>query len=325
MRLEDKTDIIIDMYINKQMTTVEIANTIGCSSSGVERLLKKNSVKCDYKKRMGYLSEEDILNICNRYIAGETTIEIGKTMGLCDRTIAKVLRKNNIELRRGVRRSHITNHSYFRSIDTPQKAYFLGWLISDGSVVRSKSRPDRSRIIALELQNEDKHILELFALELGADISIVKYYAKRNHYHMRFASEEMANDLEQYGVVPNKTWISYLPRIDDDLMPHLLRGIFDGDGTVTIDKKYGCPHFAFYGSEQICIDIRDYLHKKIGLNKNAVSKSTCYHVWWGGHSPSKKFCEYIYDNCGAFVLERKRQKFYNNTYHENTEITDRIS
>lgn len=325
MKLEDKSEIIIDMYVNKHMTTVEIANTIGCSSSGVERLLKKNSIKCDYRKRMGYLSAEDVVNICDRYIAGETTVEIGKSMGLCDRTVAKVLKNNNIVLRKSARRSIIINHDYFRSIDTPQKAYFLGWMISDGSVVLQKTRPGRSRIISLELQSDDKHILEMFVSELGADPSVVKHFDKRNHCYLRFASEEMADDLERYGVVPNKTWISYLPILNDDLMPHLLRGIFDGDGTVTIDKKYGCPHFAFYGSEQICKDICDYLHEKIGLNKNKVSKSTCYHVWWGGEAPSKNFSGYIYDNCGAFVLERKRQKFYNNTYHENTEITNQIA
>lgn len=248
-------------------------------------------------------------------------------MSLCDQTVAKVLRKNNVALRRGVRRSQVEKHDYFHTIDTPQKAYFLGWMISDGSVVKSISRPDRARTIAFDIHNRDRHILELFANELGADESIVKYNRKRDHCYLRFTSEEMANDLERYGVVANKTWISFMPLLDDDMMPHLLRGIFDGDGTVTIDKKYGYPHFAYYGSKQICEDISEFLHQKIGLNKNKVSKTTCYHVWWGGSGPASKFSEYIYKDCGAFVLERKRRKFYidKHTCHENTEITDKIA
>lgn len=55
MKLDDRIDEIIDMYVNRHMTTVEIADVIGCSDSSVGRILKHNNIPRDYKKRMGYL------------------------------------------------------------------------------------------------------------------------------------------------------------------------------------------------------------------------------------------------------------------------------
>lgn len=309
MQLEPLKDEIIDMYTNQNLDSVQISEIIGCSSSSVLRLLESNGIKRVHHARDLRFTQDEIDKMSDMYINGMTTREIGRLYGICDNSVSKLLKNNGVEIRRAVRRSKIKNHRYFQNIDTPQKAYFLGWMISDGSVVTSRTRPDRAPIISIEVHNRDRCILERFAEELGADDTVVHLHEKRNHAHLRFASEEMASDLAQYGVVPNKTWTMYLPIIDEALMPHLIRGYFDGNGTVTVNKKDGTRRFAFYGSEEICTNIRDYLHNTIGINKNKVSKSTCYHVWWGGKSPSKLFYEYIYNDCDDLKLDRKKIKF----------------
>lgn len=46
-------------------------------------------------------------------------------------------------------------------------------------------------------------------------------------------SNVMAKDLSQYGVIPRKSAFTYLPKnIPINLMNHLIRGIFDGDGSI---------------------------------------------------------------------------------------------
>lgn len=84
--------------------------------------------------------------------------------------------------------------------------------------------------------------------------------------------------------------------------------MFDGDGTITIDKN-GYGHIAFYGSKTICVQISEYLNKKLGLNKNKVSKTTCYHVWYGGRKLVKDMMNLLYNDCGEFYLKRKYLKF----------------
>lgn len=327
MKLEERKEEIIAMYVEQDLTTVEIADIIGCSNSGVGRLLKKYGIPRTHTPNELRVSEETEDMICERYRSGDTTVEIGNDIGLCDHTVAKILRRNGVEIRNASRRSRIERHDFFHSIDTPEKAYFLGWMISDGSVVTSKTRPDRAKIIAFDIHNRDRKILELFADCIGADSECVRHFEKRDHAYIRFASNEMAKDLEQYGVVSNKSWTTYLPILEKHLMPHLIRGIFDGDGTVTFYDKDGAVRFAFYGSQKICEDIRNYLYAEIGLGLNKVSKSTCYHVWWGGHIQAQKFYEYIYSDCGEYLLERKRLKFLHDKSisQGNTEVTDKIA
>ena len=307
MNLQSKTEEIIEMYVTQNLTTVEIANILGASSSGVGRLLNRNGIKLTHTPNELRASDAVRSEICARYQNGETTVELGDAFGLCDRTIAKIVREGGGKIRAGIRRSLVQNHDYFEVIDTPDKAYFLGWMISDGSVVESKTREGRSAVIAIDIHSKDRYILEEFAKCIGADKDIVRDFKKRCHSHIRFASQKMSDDLAQYGVVPGKTHLAYLPRVSADLMPHLIRGVFDGDGTVT--KSQGSIRFAFYGTEQLCLGVRDYLHEKIGARIAPVSKSTCYHVWWGKKSTVTDFYNLIYENCGDLYLHRKKDKF----------------
>lgn len=312
MNLAPYESNIIDLYSNQGFNTVEIASMIGCSSSGVMRLLERNGIKRYHHGKPIHISDSDINSIVDCYRSGMTTIELGEKYHICDNTVAKILRERNVDIRRAVRRSHVNNHGLFHNIDTTEKAYFLGWMISDGSVVEPHTRTDRAKTISLEIASKDEYILDRFAVALNADENIVKRFEKRGLSYLRFASEEMATDLAMYGVVPRKSNIVYLPIIRQDLMSHMIRGYFDGNGTVTIDKRSGIVRFGIYGSEQICNDICNYLHDTIGLNRNKVSKSTCYHVWWGGRTPSKLFYDYIYNDCSDLYLTRKKLKFESN-------------
>jgi len=296
------------MYCNKNLNTVQISNIIGCSDSAVGRILKNNNIQRIHTPNEINLSNQQIKEICNQYIEGKTTVEISALYNICDNSVTKVLRENNIKIRPAKRYSNVKKHDYFNKIDTIDKAYFLGWMISDGAIIESKTRKNRSNVISLEIHNKDRIILEMFSKALGAEDNIIKLFPKRNHANIRFASEQMSKDLSKYGAVPRKSQITYLPLIRDDLMSHLIRGIFDGDGTITIDKN-GNGHLCFYGSEKICNQIADYLHNKVGLNRNKVSKSTCYHVWYGGKKPIKIMKDFLYKDCGEFYLERKYLKF----------------
>ena len=306
MQVCDKTEKIIEMYTDDKMTSVEIAKVFGCSSSTIQRILKKNGIKPYHSPNEIRLTKEQIEDIVMRYELGETSIEIAADYNLCDNSIRKVLREQGIIIRKAKRRSIVNRHDFFKEIDSVEKAYFLGWMISDGSIVQQ--RGGREDVISLEIHRDDMYILELFADSIECAHGSIGTFEKRNHSHLRFASREMSEDLSKYGVVPRKTRITYLPRVSDDLMPHLIRGIFDGDGTITIDK-YGVAHIAFYGSERLCNDISSYLHDTIGVNMNKVSKSTCYHVWWGGKTPVKAIGNYLYKDCGKYYLPRKFDKF----------------
>lgn len=305
MKLEPIKEQIINMYTIDNITTTKIAKIIGASQSGVESLLKKNNINVDHGKFLRAFSQEQIKIIGEKYKNGMTTIELADMFGVTDHTIAKAIRSIGIEIRAAKRRSPVENHRFFEIIDTPEKAYYLGWMITDGSVVRDKRR--KSNMIRIELIAGDKYIIDKFAMLLGASPEKVKIHKTRNHAYFGFTSQEMSEDLSKYGVIPNKTYTAFLPEIKEDLYHHMMRGAFDGNGTITISNGY--PKIGMYGTEMLCNDFKRELMDKIGFSDNKVSKSTCYHVWWSGKENLKKFYEYLYKDCGDLYLKRKKEKF----------------
>src|SRR5690606_16603830 len=115
------------------------------------------SLKCGLKRK-------DIEAIKEFYEAGISTTNIGKEFNVTDKTIAKVLVDNGVSLRESGTQRKIINDNYFEDIDTEEKAYFLGLIIADGSIIRhlSEGRSNRQLSISLELKEQDGYMVELF-------------------------------------------------------------------------------------------------------------------------------------------------------------------
>ena len=68
------------------------------------------------------------------YNDGKSTVEIAKLLNACDTGILKILKQFNCKIRTKKECSTIytLNENYFEKIDTPRKAYWLGFLYADG-------------------------------------------------------------------------------------------------------------------------------------------------------------------------------------------------
>ena len=90
--------------------------------------------------------------------------------------------------------------------------------------------------------------------------NIKKYYRVRtvgkNAYSIFINSSKMANDLSQYGIIPNKSHLDsiFLPNLENELISHFIRGYFDGDG---IAKSNG--YLGFCGSKTIIQQINTFI------------------------------------------------------------------
>lgn len=134
---------------------------------------------------------------------------------------------------------------YFSIIDTPLKAYFLGFIFADGYLVYNPNR--RVYELGIELQEDDKYILDLLNLELGNLNNIYYTPAKKviiegieanrkPTYCLRIYSKQIVEDLIQKGIVPNKTHhVSFL-KVQEKYFFDFLRGYIDGDGGYYIDR-----------------------------------------------------------------------------------------
>lgn len=310
---KQEIEYIYDNYVNKNKSTTTIAKEIERSQTGVEQCLKRMGVDVkSYSTKMKLaIPESEHYKVCQLYLQNYTTIEIANMYNVTDRTIANILRKNNIKIREAIIRSIIKHHDIFNNIDTPEKAYWIGWLLTDGCVQINNNKYRHSGTISLALQAQDKYIVENFAEFVGASKDKVKLDNKVHQTaYFRFTSNIMIDDLAKYHITPNKTGKQELPKFTDELMPYLLRGIFEGNGSVYISNNR--LRTAFYGGYEMIADIVKLLNEKNIYTPHAVVNRgviSSYHI--SAIEASYKLFQYMYGDItnDKIICKRKYNKF----------------
>jgi len=235
---------------------------------------------------------------------------VAEKFDLCLPTIIKILKNEPKYTKARIYNPNMVE-DYFCSIDTEIKAYFLGLIIADGNVF-IKGKQNRQASISITLDEEDKYILDKFKEELNINTSVAS--DGRGCYQIAIRSNLMASDLSKYGIVPNKSFITYLPTvgINDNLMPHLIRGIMDGDGNIFMkktDKKF-LHAISFCGSNKLMSDISDYLYNKLLLKTkpkvyNYLNRKLS-EIKIQGKEDILKYGNWIYNNSSIFLLRKKK-------------------
>ena len=108
------------------------------------------------------IPESQYEEIVKLYKAGLSTVAIANSYDVTHKTITKILDKYGVKRRNNCHRKYTLNENYFDIIDTPNKAYILGFLYADGSNTESKCT------ISMSLQEEDGYILEKYVKRLVA-------------------------------------------------------------------------------------------------------------------------------------------------------------
>lgn len=134
----------------------------------------------------------------------------------------------------------ITN---FETIDTEEKAYWLGFLYADGTISSKENK------IELGLAEKDLTHIQKFRTFIGISNKIC-YRESSKSYRFSFRSYKCKQDLINKGCVPNKSLILTFPsasQVPIALLKHFIRGYFDGDGWFTNTKK--CFQVGMIGTE----------------------------------------------------------------------------
>jgi len=130
------------------------------------------------------------------------------------------------------------NENYFETIDSEDKAYFLGFIFADGCITNDVKKYRYQ--LTIKLHSKDFSILERFIKSIDGKMDVWKN-KKREMCEVFLSGKKIINDLETLGVVQNKTFLVKYPQIDEKFERHFLRGYFDGDGCIRIntDKRDG--------------------------------------------------------------------------------------
>jgi hypothetical protein len=166
---------------------------------------------------------------------------------------------------RGAVRTDGLRDDFFRVIDEPEKAYWLGALLADGWVTL---RGDRPKEVGLAVTPDDAEWLVAFQRCIGHSGRIV---IKENRNSLakggvsaiatvRVTCQRFTQHAIEAGIVPRKSGITRVPELSDDLTSHFARGLFDGDGGI------GKVNFALIcNGATFCTEMQSLIRRHTGV------------------------------------------------------------
>lgn len=272
-----------------------------------------------------FITTENRINIVNYYLSKPCTIsEVADKFKCSNPTVIKILNEFNVKRWKKARLHNPSlREDFFSNIDSEAKAYFLGLILTDGNVFHEKNG-NRQSSISITLNAEDSYLLDEFKTAVNAETSMSSDGRGCNYVAVR--SDIMARDLYRYGVVPRKSCKEInLPSVSDSMMPHLVRGILDGDGSVLHSKNWEWQSIVFCGSHTLMQDISN-LYSHMGANTKPkvydYKDKPLSQISFGSRHDVIAVGEWTYRDATIF-MKRKRDKFIEiyNFLHGNTEVT----
>lgn len=294
-------DELLQTFIEKGIDK-KIAKTALLSSK------YKRIIKADWHK-MRDNKYEDIVDIAfciKMYEEYDIPIyKLAMMYGTSDVTLRKYMIKYGVNLK-GHMCGINSQNSYFKNIDTKDKAYFLGLIAADGAIVRNKTN---GATLSIELIQTDTYILDIFNKygKFNASFLIDTRHEKPTR-RILINSCKIADDLSKYGLVQNKSALDsiFIPNLSDDLKWHFIRGYFDGDG---IANDHG--YIGFCGSKTIIHQIHDYIIEQLNITNTVITYNTSNHIYyiqWGKLKDTEKIYNSLYKDCDNLYLARKKDK-----------------
>lgn len=307
---------IVDLY-KQGWSQPKIAKKYNVSRDTIQEIFKK----CDISKKDKpcRFSNDEVEKIKLLYDNGKTSYELGTMYNMSSVSMRRWLHIWGVQIRHT---KYTFDEHYFDSIDNQDKAYIMGLLYADGY------HNVKDNTITITLQEEDKHILETINFLLNSDrpLRFINNNAKNSNwsdcYQLSFTSPYTSNVLESYGLVGAKSLILEFPEwLDKELYPHFIRGVFDGDGSISKNKyKY---NMSIVGTESFCGKIQEILLNELKIESHiyvssSPDKPTRTLMVTKKHL-NKIFFDWVYKDANLY-LKRKydvyKSKYCNNNIND---------
>lgn len=246
---------------------------------------------------MGKPTEEIIEKMVYMYtIEEKSTVDIEKELGISRGSIRYQLNKRGVTCRP---RKKVQEEILLNKVGTRDFDYFLGILASDGSICQNT--------ISLEFAENNKEILEHWNsfLEGACNINIHTNKFGTIYYKISFMNKKVCELLSTYGITPNKSLTITMPYMNWDI----LRGIFDGDGSLVKDSRSNNWRFKISsGSVQLLKQIQLFLLENNINSSIRHSSGQCYDLDVSKFDKVYKiYCNMYKDS--SYFLRRKYDKF----------------
>ena len=265
-------------------------------------------------------SKLDGTNVIQDYLSGLSADFLGERYGLSDVAVRNYLRKHGIQLRdshdsvydNSRQSPYYFNEHWLDELDCAEKFYFLGFFAADGC---NSKKYNNAKI---KLQTCDLELLEKFKGLLESDRPIYNVYQKETKnrkesfaVNFELTSKYFCEKLEELGLSERKTYILQLPDyISDKYFRDYIRGVFDGDGNISISYKgraRGMSSIA--GNPRFLLQIKEKLEKFLSVNiVYYQTNENCGYIKINRQEDLKVFLDWMYKDSNLY-MERKYQKY----------------
>lgn len=257
----------------------------------------------------------DVKQIISLYKEGKSLASLSRLTGLTTYKIRNILVDNNIKIRTQSQQNFYSNQNrtlsvdnqYFSKIDTPEKAWLLGFLAADGSISQDRNR------IKIALSSIDKEILEKIREKVKIERTILDAETNNGFQvsELSWSSSQHKYDLSKYGIVPRKTYKGMrLPQLSEELQLAYFLGYYDGDGCFKDDGKTCRLEICSY-SPVILQDFAKLIEKVFKYNRQVYkdpSRDNYYTITY-----STEMADSILNKCYSICnlhLNRKNVKYF---------------
>ena len=297
---------VIDQY-NAGASMRAIHNQTGISAEKVRKILVENGVKLHPRTPHNkiILTKEEEFQIVQDYLNNTSIGQLCVKYGVKNKSTMKYLLINAGVQPRKRTNKYTMDEDFFEKIDTPIKAYVLGFLITDGCVNSNRESIEFS----LALRDECQLYNIKQALKYTGPITRSYSYCNGKRFEkcsLRLTSSKLKSDLINLGIGPKKSADVKVPPIPSEYRIDLLRGLFDGDGAV---GTY-CG-FEFCGNKYIVQWVADYCKELTGyMPKLCIDKRR--KDWYRQIFIPKKYSLIIFDAMYSntnLYLPRKKEKY----------------
>ena len=302
---------IIQKYLSGDSISKLLSEYPQYNRRQITKILTDNQITIRGGRKKKTFSSEQVEEVKQLIQEGYFLKELAEHFHLDRETMKMRLTELGLSVTNTNRVNRRIKSNYFSVIDDPVKAYWLGFLYTDGAVdhYRATGR------IRLQLQEADKEILEKFKEDLGLDCKII--YDKRPNSvccSVEFTDEQMFNDLGRYGIIPNKTYeMDHIPyeNIPEEYLPAYVLGLYDGDGGLSYSSDFSSDvtiNFTAYHEQEVK-DFQKLICNFVGIEKrNKNFFTSAWHTQWRGRLQVLKILDKLYSSCPRF-LQRKYNKY----------------
>lgn len=207
------------------------------------------------------------------------------------------------------------NENIFDSIDSEEKAYWLGFIYADGYIAKGRNDFELSLSI-LDKEHLDK--FNTFMQYSGNNVKIgnIKLNEKEfSRCRWSVRNKHLHETLISKGCVPAKSSILQFPNLNIfsnvSLVKHFIRGYIDGDGCISYnDKDHTNMSLNILGTEDFLTGIKNNLPVKYDyvLGYNDLKKNNLTRTLNINGKNGLEILFYLYENSSIYLF-RKYEKY----------------